>query len=544
MTAIWQPASPLLDSTSASQGRAFARFLPLRHPAPTPYHTRGYVTQHSGPFPPVVKAFEKKQPQPWVKPWFNDPSCLVWDEKNQLWRGFSISQSNPKNQGGNQQTWMEIVSPDLITFINNRSPFHLDDLSHPSLWGGSFLIDRHNAAGYGKGAILYYISIPGSDTSPLQCVSLWVAPALGLAPVYHGVVLENPGIGDIVHAPGMDFRDPRVSWDEESNRFVMKLTIGQGIAFYGSTNGRNWSFLSLIDLSDWQQIETPDLVPMTAPDGSRKWLLAFSIKQWEGKTASSVGYLVGNWDGATFTPDFTTPKRLNWGADYYAQAITQHEGNTYCWGWMGNWTYMELPQQGFGGNHSLITRLSLAQDVDGSLGLRMQFMPDQLNCYGEFTDGVPSLPMSSDTGISQWQPPVQNMGVSWRLDLQFYRDAPDPWPDSISIDFCVGPQNRTTLTLNPKAETAILTRSRSGGGPMDTANTTQQTAWNADQIAKLPNRGRYFISLIVDVSTIEIIINDEVYLSCLFFPPEDAFSSSVTVSGNGTARLLYFKQSY
>lgn len=543
MTAIWRPGSPLLDAVAASQGRAFARYLPLAHPAPTPYHTRAYAGTHSGKFPAVVDAFEKTQPQRWVKPWFNDPSCMVWDEKNQFFRGFSISQSNPDSQGGDQQTWMEIVSPDLVTFINNRSPFYLDNLPYPALWGGSFLIDRHNAAGYGAGAVLYYISVPGSDTSPLQCVSLWIAPALGLAPVYHGIVLENPGVGEIVYAPGMDFRDPRVSWDDDRSRFVMKLTVGRGIAFYGSTDGLNWQFLSLIVLSDWQQIETPDLVPMEVPDGSQKWLLAFSIKQWNNQPASSVAYLVGDWDGNKFTPDFTTPKRLNWGSDYYAQALFQHEGNTYCWGWMGNWNYMELPQQGFGGNHSLVTQLSLAQDVDGSLGLRMQFMPDQLNCYAEFTDAILSLPLSG-SGTSQWQPPVQNMGVSWRMDLQFYRDAPDPWPDAISVNFCVGPQNRTTLTLNPQAGTVTLSRSQSGGGPLDTADTEKWAKWNADQVATLPNRARYFISIIVDVSTIEIIINDEVYISSLFFPPEDAFSSSVTVSGNGTARLLYFKQSY
>lgn len=543
MSAVWGQNNMMLDHVNADDGRAFSRYLPLNHPAPTPYHTWGYADVHNGPFAANVNAFEKTWPQAWIKPWFNDPSRLLWDEDNQLWRGYSISNSNPETNGDEtQQTWTEIVSPDLITFINNRIPLYTRDLPYPQLWGGSVLIDTAGAAGYGVGAILYYISLPGSDTSPLQCVALWIAPKLGLAPVYHGVVLNNPGVGSVVHAPGLDFRDPRVMWEAERQQFVMALTIGYGIAFYASKDGMSWAFLSLIDLSAWQQIETPDLVPMSTPGGAQKWLLAFSIKQWNGQEASSVAYLVGDWNGTTFCSDFAIPKRFNWGADYYAQAITQHEGQTYCWGWMGNWPYMELPQQGFGGNHSLITQLRLEHDNDGSLGLRMAFLPNQQNSYASFDAAVPSLLLSS-TGTSSWTPAIRNPGVSWRLDMQLVREGPTLWSDAIILSFAVGSHNQTTLTLCPKAGTCTLSRSNAGAGPLDHGNAQQQALWNADQTATLPNRGRYDITLIVDVSTVEIIINNERYLSCLIFPPDDAFGIALNVSGAGATRLYFAKLS-
>lgn len=538
MSEIWQQNTPLLDAANAAHGYDFSQYLPVGHSTPTPYRTDGYSERYPGQFLPGVNAFNKAYNPPWIRPWFNDPSRFVWDEDNHCFRCFAISASNPEDKATGGSTWMEIVSPDLCTFVNNRLPFYIDPLPYPALWGGSFLIDRHNAAGYGAGAILYYISIPGSDTSPLQCVSLWTAPALGTAPVYHGVVLENPGVGGIVHAPGMDFRDPRVDWDEEHNRFVMKLTIGRGIVFYGSTDGLNWSFLSLIDLSDWQQIETPDLVPMTAPDGSRKWLLAFSMKQWEGKAASTVGYLTGSWDGTTFTPDYTTPKRLNWGSDYYAQAISQHEGRTYCWGWQGNWNYMPLPQQGFSGNNSLVTELTLAKDRDGTLGLRYGFLPDQRLQYARQKD-VFNVGLLSNTGWS----PVATPGVSWRLDLELYRDAPAAWSDSIIVDFCSNGTERLRLILAPNAGTATLDRSHSGAGPLNLEGPVQ-TLWQQDQVATLPLHTRYAVTLVYDVSSVEILINNELYLSSLAFPSEDAFSMSVSATGTGMARLNYARISY
>lgn len=529
--------SALLQATQDGQGRAFSRYLPRGHAVPTPYRYPRYVDPHDGPYPEAPLALARQLGNDLVRPWFNDPSRFIWDEAAGFWRCWSITASNPEARNNPSSTWMEIVSPDLCTFINNRFPFNTNGLDYPALWGGCAVIDQHNAAGFGTGTVLYYISKPGAEneTDSQQCVSRWVAPCLGTAPIFDRDILKNPGVGDIVHAPGMDFRDPRVDWDEARKRFVMKLTIGRGIAFYSSTDGADWQFLSLIDLSDWQQIETPDLVPMMAPDGSQKWLLMFSLKQWNGQTASSVGYLVGEWDGTTFTPDFATPKRLNWGPDYYAQAITQHDGHTYCWGWMGNWWYAgDLPTQGFAGNHSLVTTLSLARDDDGQLGLRLSLLDEQPKIYPEQKQEYPGLILTSG---SSWSPSITSPGVSWRWDLMLVRDYPDPWPETITIDFCAGSQNHTRLILAPGAGTATLQRSSSGEQPLDRSKTAALQFWNMDSISPLPQRGQYGISIIFDVSGVEILINNEQYLSALIFPPDDAFGMSISTHGAGSAYL-------
>ena len=529
--------SPLLQATQAGQGLAFSKYLPLAHAAPTPYRYPGYVEPHDGPYPAAPLALTRQLNGDLVRPWFNDPSRFVWDEAAGFWRCWSITSNNPEARLNGNSTWVEMVSPDLTIFINNRFPFNANGMDFPALWGGCAVVDHHNAAGFGEGAVLYYISKPGAEGEPdsQQCVGLWIAPYLGTAPIFHGDVLKNPGVGDIVHAPGMDFRDPRVDWDDARSRFVMKLTIGRGIVFYSSTDGLNWSYLSLIDLSDWQQIETPDLVPMEGPDGSQKWLLMFSLKQWNGQTASSVGYLIGQWDGAQFKPDFTIPKRLNWGPDYYAQAITQHGGKTYCWGWMGCWWYSsDLPTQGFAGNHSLVTGLSLARDDDGQLGLRIALLDEQPKTYPDQKQEYPNLAMSNGTS---WSPAITNPGVSWRWDVTLVRDYPAAWCDAITVDFCAGSQNHARLILNPNAGTAALQRSASGQQPLDSSNTFGLKIWNADSVAPLPARGQYDLSIVFDSCALEILINGEQYLSALIFPPDDAFGMKISASGSGSAYL-------
>nr|WEI57611.1 putative GH32 family protein [Tetragonula mellipes] len=540
MTATWSDKSPLLDIVNIEQGLGFSQFRPLLHITPNPYANKDYVGDYWQTFPADNAAIAnvKAENTPWIRPWYNDPSRLIWDEKQNIWRCFTITSSTAELNGDWHSTWMEMASPDLCNFVNNRIPFYTKGMEYPDLWGGSIVIDEHGVTPFGKGSVLYYLTMPGvpGQTSSQQSTSLWVAPDLGMTPVFYDIVLENPGAGDIVHAPGMDFRDPRVDWDDDHKKFVMKLTVGYGITFYESTDGISWTNLSTIDLSDWQQIETPDLVPMYTPDGIKKWVLFFSLKRWEGKDASSIGYMVGSWDGKTFHPDQNTPKRVNWGHDYYAQAISQHKGDTYCWAWMGCWTNGDLPTQGFAGNHSIITKLTLDKDSDGTYGLRFNLMPKSINMYNNHTDDW-SAPTLSAAGQQTWTPPLKAPGICWRVDLELLRKDTTPLPDEIQFDFCRNGATYTRLALRPKDGTFYLDRSNSGLTPLNKGSQYTQDSWKAIQEGTLPKEAFYTVTVMFDVSTVEIIINNQSYLSTLIFPPEDAFSMVLSAIGDGEVVL-------
>lgn len=544
MTALWDKGTDLTDAVQASTGQEFSSYLPLIHAAPTPYRNQGYQSSYTSPGPNAPHwntiVYNAINP-PQYRPWINDPCRAIWDETAKLWRAYVLTSNNPDTT---DQTWLEMVSPDLHTWVNHRLPFYLGNLDIPTLWGGSFVIDKTGTAGFGKGAVIYLISVPGGEGNTYQSVARFVAPKLGMAPVYDKIVLPNPGPGDIVHAPGMDFRDPRVDWDEAHHQWVMKLTVDYGIAFYRSDDLESWTFLSVIDLTPWRQVETPDLVPMTASDGTPKWVLFFCLKTWNNQPHAGVAYMVGAWDGTTFTPDDPTPTLLNHGADYYAQAIFQKDGNTYCWAWMGNWLYsFELPTQGFAGNQSLVTQLTLVPDKDkiGTFRLSIDTLPLQDRGYPSYVQYWQAL-LSAD-GTTEWQPDLSNPGVSWRVDMALVQRSPQAWSDSINFDFCIGANTHTRLSLSPNQGTVTLSRANAGQGPLKTDDTTAATLWAQDCIAPLPNRKEYDVSVIFDVSAVEIIINNTLYLSSLIFPPDDAFGMKLTHVGNGATILRSFKLS-
>ena len=539
MSAILTSSTSLTDVIQTSQGRNFSEYAPLGHFFATPYrnetYNRAYTPVAGAPQIGAVTAGIINQGR--HIPWINDPCRAIWDEDNQIWRAFVLTSDNPENP---QQTWVEVVSPDLVNWVANRIPFYLDNLEQPVLWGGSFIVDEKNTSGYGPGSVHYLISVPGGGGYNQQSIARFIAPRLGMAPVYDGIVLGNPGVGDVVHAPGMDFRDPRVDWDEAAGHWLMKLTVGYGVAFYSSPDLKTWSFLSVLDLSAWQQIETPDLVKMVTADGTQKWVLFFSLKTWEGQPYSTVGYLVGSWDDTTFTPDFSTPKLLNWGSDYYAQAVWQKDGQTYCWAWMGNWNYsFETPSQGFRGNQSLVTTLTLAKDADGSFFLQIAPLPAQERQYPSYEQYNP--PRLSTAGTASWQPDLGNPGLSWRADFSLFRASPEAWPNEISFEFCSDGTSYTRLLIQPAAGTVTLQRANSGLTPLITNDETAQSLWKEDRVAPLAAQLEYHVTVIFDVSTVEVVINGQLYISSLIYPPETAFGQTLSVSGDGAALVRFFK---
>ncbi|MBR0560023.1 GH32 C-terminal domain-containing protein [Neokomagataea anthophila] len=123
------------------------------------------------------------------------------------------------------------------------------------------------------------------------------------------------------------------------------------------------------------------------------------------------------------------------------------------------------------------------------------------------------------------------------------RNSPHAWSDELQFNFCVGPSNYSRLTFNPNAGTLTLSRAKSGSGPLDTTDALAQATWVQDRIASLPPALIYNVTIVFDVSVVEIIVNGTVYMSSLIFPPENAYGMNVTHVGNGGTYLTYFKLS-
>ena len=129
----------------------------------------------------------------------------------------------------------------------------------------------------------------------------------------------NPVLGQITGGN----RDPKVIYHEPSQQWVMVLYVEQPrppnapntsgplhtIQFFTSKNLKDWTYTSKID----GLFECPDLFPLAVDDeaAQTKWVL----------TAASSEYIVGSFDGQTFTPE-TAKLPGHRGRGFYAQAFS------------------------------------------------------------------------------------------------------------------------------------------------------------------------------------------------------------------------------
>lgn len=105
---------------------------------------------------------------------------------------------------------------------------------------------------------------------------------------------------------GADPRDPRVFFHKPTAKWVMAL-YENGTTFYGSEDLINWKFLSNLDFG----YECPDIfeLPLNGNKQKMKWVLM----------DANGSYLVGNFDGTTFTPEKGQESHvMTLGHDFYA----------------------------------------------------------------------------------------------------------------------------------------------------------------------------------------------------------------------------------
>lgn len=150
----------------------------------------------------------------------------------------------------------------------------------------------------------------------------------------------------------VDFRDPKVIWDEEDDKWVMALAEGTKIGFYESQNLKEWRYTSSFQTENIGIIECPDLFKMRADDGTYKWVLGASANGKGAGKPNTYAYWTGSFNGNEFTADEAEPQWLDHGFDWYA-GVTFEDGETddsyekrYALAWMNNWDYANRTRHG------------------------------------------------------------------------------------------------------------------------------------------------------------------------------------------------------
>ncbi|GHE85009.1 levanbiose-producing levanase [Streptomyces spiralis] len=301
--------------------------------------------------------------------WKNDPQRPVWiDGEYHYYYLYNADYLT----GAVGTAWRLATSTDLVSFTDRGIAVPKDTTPNGDVWSGSAVVDTHDTAGFGAGAVVALVTMsPGGGTDH-QEQFLYYSTDGGRTFTDHGTepVLPNPGVAD--------FRDPKVIRDEERDRWVMALAQGHTIGFHHSADLRTWTPAGTFTHDGLGVLECPDLFRITAGDGTDKWVLGLSANGKPAGLPNTYAYWTGSFDGGSFTTDTTEPQWLDHGWDWYA-AVTfdKHRPDgtpdpraRYALGWLNNWDYAHtaptIDCDGFNGTDSIVREVTLERDPSGT----------------------------------------------------------------------------------------------------------------------------------------------------------------------------------
>ncbi|HPE77124.1 MAG TPA: glycoside hydrolase family 32 protein [Draconibacterium sp.] len=315
---------------------------------------------------------EKYRPQFHFSPdsmWMNDPNGMVYYEGEY----HLFYQYYPDSTVWGPMHWGHAVSTDLVHW--EHLPIALFPDEHGYIFSGSAVVDWNNTSGLGKDGqpplivIFTYHEPKGEKAGKIDFQTQGIAYSNDKGRTwtkYGEPVLKNPGI--------RDFRDPKVSWYEDSKKWIMTLAAQDHIEFYSSPNLIDWKHESGFgkELGAHGGVwECPDLFQMTVKGTNEKqWVLLVSINPGGPNGGSATQYFIGDFDGSTFTTNQTETKWIDYGRDNYAGVtwsdIPESDGRKLFLGWMSNWSYATVvPTEKWRSATTLPRELSLQKNENG-----------------------------------------------------------------------------------------------------------------------------------------------------------------------------------
>ncbi|ATB43539.1 glycosyl hydrolase family 32 [Cystobacter fuscus] len=230
-------------------------------------------------------------------------------------------QHNPHGLAWDTMHWGHATSPDLVHWT--QKPMALEPDVHPGdLWSGNGVVDVNNTSGLRTGSESPFVVFSGTN---------------GVIVHYSndaGRTFQTYDSGRKVITLAGTSRDPKVIWHAPTSRWVLVVWSdagGNGVNLYSSPDLLHWTYLSRYS-AGWL-FECPDFFPL-AVDGNAantKWVM----------TDASGEYVLGAFNGTTFTPEWTVPQRMDLGRNdpggtFYAGLVFSNmpDGRTVQMAWM------------------------------------------------------------------------------------------------------------------------------------------------------------------------------------------------------------------
>ncbi|KAF9891676.1 hypothetical protein FE257_003688 [Aspergillus nanangensis] len=258
--------------------------------------------------------------------WMNEPNGLI--KIDSMWHLFY--QHNPTANVWGNLNWGHATSTDLLHWTHQ--PIAITSEDGIQAFTGTSYYDSENTSGLGT-----------SQSAPFLAWYTGYRPSNGTQDQRLAYSLDrgmtwtkfpgNPVISAAQEAPhditgGLETRDPKVFFHEESEKWVMILAHGgqDKVTFWTSTDGKNWTWVSNLGTAQLPGLpsgitgwEVPDMfqLPIDGTDETT-WVLILTPAQGSPAGGNGVFALTGSFDGEIFQADpvDTSKLWLDYGRDF------------------------------------------------------------------------------------------------------------------------------------------------------------------------------------------------------------------------------------
>lgn len=453
--------------------------------------------------------------------WINDPNGLVY--AHGVYHLFY--QYKPEGAEGTLH-WGHATSRDLFHWQHQPLAIY----PHPVLgvpFSGSAVVDSRNTAGFkqadGDPDVLVAVYTHASVHGQVQSLAYSRDQGASWQEYAQNPVLSNP--------LNPDYRDPKVIWHDPSQQWVMVLAEGDHVGLYTSPNLRVWTHRQAIGKAEWGGFglcEMPDFFPLPVEGSTEssespeiRWVLLVGVGKQAPNGGIGTGYLLGQFDGQTFTPD--NPHTLLWyefGPDHYAGQSWSDTpaGRRINIAWMDNWRYASrLPTSPWLGSMSVPRELRLLHTAAG-IRLANRPVPE----LGHLVQH--SYPLA-DARTTDMQHLTDHLPELCCLDYTLEWEQANP-PADIGLLWCSAAGDRVRLSYQPAQGQLRLERASVAALALPPEAVQPVLA----QLPTLPEK--LSLQVVLDRGSIEVFADGGLAsITALLFPAAELRQLSLVVAG-------------
>lgn len=341
-------------------------------------------------------------------------------------------------------------------------------------------------------------------------------------------VIKNAGM--------VDFRDPKVSWDEQSKHWLMALATGPVIRFYSSNNCINWTYMSEFGTNRGNHAgpwECPDFFPVkVSGTNETKWVLLVSVVDLGSGTDrlnTATQYFIGDFNGKEFTSDQTDTLWLDHGKDCYAGNVFNNVNNNerIFIAWMQSHQYGGQVQNIFtktwAGAATFPRELTVAKN-DSKYSLQSQPVKEIAKLYGERVSIKKQIIDTSLLLSKQFE--FDKSPVDIKLDFDA-KQLPAKYGIRIKNDL----NENITLYYDNKLQEFFVDRTNATGIKFN-------DRYASVQKAAFKNTGQPMTwRLLIDVASLEFFTDDGKIVFTDTFYPSNPFDRIEIFSEGGSVKL-------